>query len=44
MPKRYHCPVELPVDVIGGKWRPVILAHLNEGLHRYTSSAAGCRT
>lgn len=35
MPKRYHCPVELAVDVIGGKWRPVILAHLKEGVHRY---------
>ncbi|MEU7614065.1 helix-turn-helix domain-containing protein [Micromonospora sp. NPDC049204] len=35
MPKRYHCPVEFAVDVIGGKWRPVILAHLKEGVHRY---------
>jgi DNA-binding HxlR family transcriptional regulator len=35
MPKRYHCPVELAVDIIGGKWRPVILAHLKEGVHRY---------
>ncbi|WP_406065485.1 winged helix-turn-helix transcriptional regulator [Micromonospora sp. NBC_00860] len=35
MPKRYHCPVELAVDVVGGKWRPVILAHLKEGVHRY---------
>jgi DNA-binding HxlR family transcriptional regulator len=33
--KRYHCAVELAVDVIGGKWRPVILAHLKEGVHRY---------
>jgi DNA-binding HxlR family transcriptional regulator len=33
--KQYHCPVELAVDVIGGKWRPVILAHLKEGVHRY---------
>lgn len=33
--RRYHCPVELAVDVIGGKWRPVILAHLKEGVHRY---------
>jgi len=32
---RYHCAVELAVDVIGGKWRPVILAHLKEGVHRY---------
>ncbi|MBS2965354.1 helix-turn-helix transcriptional regulator [Actinocrinis puniceicyclus] len=35
MSKRYGCPVELAVDVIGGKWRPVILAHLKEGAHRY---------
>ena len=31
----YHCPVELAVEVIGGKWRPVILAHLKQGVHRY---------
>jgi len=35
MSRPYHCPVELAVDVIGGKWRPVILAHLKEGVHRY---------
>jgi DNA-binding HxlR family transcriptional regulator len=35
MTKRYHCPVELTVDVVGGKWRAVILAHLKEGAHRY---------
>ncbi|WNV87296.1 helix-turn-helix domain-containing protein [Umezawaea sp. Da 62-37] len=35
MAKRYHCPVELAVDVVGGKWRTVILAHLKEGVHRY---------
>lgn len=35
MDRRYHCPVELAVDIIGGKWRPVILAHLKEGVHRY---------
>jgi DNA-binding HxlR family transcriptional regulator len=33
--KRYGCAVELAVDVIGGRWRPVILAHLKEGVHRY---------
>ncbi|NYI90371.1 DNA-binding HxlR family transcriptional regulator [Amycolatopsis endophytica] len=32
---RYHCPVELAVDVIGGKWAVVILAHLKESEHRY---------
>jgi len=35
MTKRYHCPVELTVDVVGGKWRVVILARLKEGVHRY---------
>ena len=35
MSKRYYCAVELAVDVIGPKWRPVILAHLKEGVHRY---------
>ncbi|MFF2557534.1 winged helix-turn-helix transcriptional regulator [Nocardia sp. NPDC058058] len=33
--KRYYCPVEVTVDLIGGKWKPVILAHLKEGAHRY---------
>jgi DNA-binding HxlR family transcriptional regulator len=35
MDKSYYCAVELAVEVIGGKWRPVILAHLKEGVHRY---------
>ena len=35
MPKRYSCAVELAVDVIGGRWRTVILSHLKEGVHRY---------
>ena len=35
MTKRYHCGVEVAVEVVGGKWRPVILAHLKEGVHRY---------
>lgn len=33
--KRYYCPVEVAVDVLGGRWAPVILAHLKEGVHRY---------
>ncbi|WP_326569748.1 helix-turn-helix domain-containing protein [Amycolatopsis rhabdoformis] len=33
--RRYWCPVELTVDLIGGRWKPVILAHLKEGVHRY---------
>ena len=35
MSKTYHCPVELTVGVVGGRWRTVILAHLKEGVHRY---------
>ena len=35
MPKSYSCPVELAVDVIGGRWRTVLLSHLKEGAHRY---------
>lgn len=31
----YHCPVELTLDVVGGKWRVVILAHLKQGPLRY---------
>jgi DNA-binding HxlR family transcriptional regulator len=33
--KRYSCPVELTVDVVGGRWRTVLLSHLKEGVHRY---------
>jgi DNA-binding HxlR family transcriptional regulator len=33
--RRYSCPVELTVDVIAGRWTPVILARLKEGTHRY---------
>ena len=34
-PKRYSCPVEVTIDVIGAKWAPVILAHLKEQPLRY---------
>lgn len=33
--KRFYCPVAVTVDVIGGRWTPVILAHVKEGAHRY---------
>ncbi|OLF17990.1 HxlR family transcriptional regulator [Actinophytocola xanthii] len=33
--RRYYCPVEVTVDVLAGRWTPVILAHLKEGVHRY---------
>ncbi len=35
MPERYSCPVEFTVDVIGGRWRTVLLSWLKEGVHRY---------
>jgi DNA-binding HxlR family transcriptional regulator len=31
----FSCGVELALAVVGGKWKPVILAHLKEGALRY---------
>lgn len=31
MSKIYGCPVEFALDILGGKWKPVLLAHLKEG-------------
>ncbi|MEZ0092569.1 winged helix-turn-helix transcriptional regulator [Streptacidiphilus sp. EB129] len=31
----YSCPVELTLEVIGGKWATVVLSHLKEGALRY---------
>jgi len=35
MSRVYACPVELALDLLGGKWRTVILARLKEGPKRY---------
>lgn len=32
----FNCPVEVTLDVLGGKWKAVILYYLlNEGTHRF---------
>lgn len=33
--KHYGCPVELAIELLGGKWKPVILAWLKESPMRY---------
>ena len=34
--KRYYCPVEVALDVIGGKWKGVIVWYLLEGTLRFS--------
>lgn len=32
----HQCHVDVTLSVIGGKWKPVILWHLNQGTHRFS--------
>ena len=33
--KTYHCPIEAALDVIGGKWKPLILWALGDKVMRF---------
>lgn len=33
--KEYRCPMEMTIDLIGGKWKALILWHLSTGTKRF---------
>ncbi|MGD7651871.1 MAG: winged helix-turn-helix transcriptional regulator [Verrucomicrobiales bacterium] len=33
--KKYHCPVEVSMDMLSGKWKCLMLWHLHDGTKRY---------
>lgn len=35
-PNSYYCPVEATIDLIGGKYKAVILWHLTDGIKRFS--------
>ncbi len=31
----FNCPVKATMDILGGKWKPIILYYLKDGLKRF---------
>jgi DNA-binding HxlR family transcriptional regulator len=38
--RKFSCPVELTLEIVSGKWKPVILAHLKQGSLHYSELRA----
>ncbi len=34
--KEYKCPVEITIDILGGKWRSLIVWHLSKNVLRFS--------